>query len=84
VATVEKDGGKVVVYSDYGVTKDGVVFGICTKAVKDGIDGPSPGELFSFHIVAHKEKLTLSELKLGDDKAKSLIEGEYKLAPEKK
>jgi hypothetical protein len=68
------------VEADYGVTKDGVIYGIITKAERKGVDGgPEKGELFSFQVKIDKETITISDLKGTDNaEAKQLIQGEYK------
>jgi hypothetical protein len=71
--TIEMDG-------DYGMTKDGVLFGRVAKVEKKGTnDGPSEGDLFSFKVKVDKDTLSLSELKTHNDsaEAKQLIEGDY-------
>jgi hypothetical protein len=65
--------------TDYGVTKDGVLFGRVNKVEKSGGVGPEEGELFSFHFKVEKDKLTLSDLTgtKVDEGAKKVIEGDY-------
>jgi hypothetical protein len=81
-ATVGLSGNTIEIEADYGVSKDGVVFGRVNKVTKKGTEGgPSEGDLFSFKVVVEKDTLTTSELKssagdVGD--AKELFEGEYK------
>jgi hypothetical protein len=70
---------KIEVDADYGVTKDGVLFGRISKVAKPGGEGPEEGELFSFRFKVEKDKLILSDLtgtKI-DDGAKKLVEGDY-------
>ncbi len=77
---VMKGGDNVVeVDADYGVSKDGVLFGRISKGAKEG-EGPSEGDLFSFRFKIAKETLTLSELKTPHDsaEARELVEGEYR------
>jgi hypothetical protein len=82
--TVALKGGdrKFEVTADYGVSKDGVLFGRVSKIVKENADGgPEEGDLFSFRFKVEKDKITLSELnspKTNDD-VKKLIEGDYAL-----
>ncbi len=74
------NGNTIEVEADYGVTKDGVVFGRINKVTKKGgDDGPSEGDLFSFRFSIDKDKLTVSELKTsaGGEDAKQAVEGEY-------
>ena len=64
--------------ADYGVSKDGVLFGRISKVKKKG-DGPSEGDLFSFRFKTDNDTLTVSELKTPNDsaEAKELVQGEY-------
>jgi hypothetical protein len=83
--TCRVDGApaKVLMEADYGVTKDGVVFGLVSKVTKDGTgEGPEKGELFRFEFVPEKNKATLKNLKPAGDDAKTVLEGEYKRLPE--
>jgi hypothetical protein len=80
------DGATVEIQADYGLTKDGTLFGIITKPTKTGTDqGPSEGDLFSFRIKVEKDTLTISDLKgtAGGEGAKNAVEGEYKPAKDK-
>jgi hypothetical protein len=80
------NGSTIVVQADYGVTKDGTLFGIITKAKKEGTaDGPNEGDLFSFRVKVEKDTLTLSDLKgtAGGEGAKNAVEGEYKPVKDK-
>src|SRR5258708_18106319 len=53
---VDAGGNTLEVEADYGMSKDGVVFGRICKVTKKGIDdGPSEGALFSFKIAVNKE-----------------------------
>jgi uncharacterized lipoprotein YbaY len=75
------NGTTIEVQADYGLTKDGTLFGIVTKATKTGTDqGPSEGDLFSFRVKVEKDTLTISDLKgtAGGEGAKNAVEGEYK------
>src|SRR5438477_1041041 len=70
---------KVEVDADYGVTKDGVLFGRISKVMKPGGEGPEEGDLFSFHFKVEKDKLVITDLtgtKVSDD-AKKFVEGDY-------
>lgn len=75
---VTANGNTMEVDADYGVSKDGVLFGRISKVKKDD-NGPSEGDLFSFRFKIDNETLTLSELKTPHDSsdAKELLEGEY-------
>jgi len=81
VRTVVDAGGNTLeVEADYGVSKDGIVFGRIFKVTKKGIDeGPAEGELFSFKVVIDKETMTVSDFKTlnENDAAKQLVQGEY-------
>jgi hypothetical protein len=73
-------GNTIEMDADYGMSKDGVLFGRISKVEKKGTnDGPSEGELFSFKVSVENETLMLSELKTHNDSAdaKQLLEGEY-------
>jgi hypothetical protein len=78
--TLSEGSNSIEAAADYGITKDGVVFGIITSVKKTGTDaGPSEGDLFSFKVSVDKGKLTLSDLngtKVSDG-ARQLVEGEY-------
>ena len=79
--TIVTGDNSMDVSADYGLTKDGVVFGRVNKVTKKGMEGgPSEGDLFSFRVAVEKEAFTLSELKAQDagDDVKQLFEGEYK------
>ncbi len=84
--TVHIEGGatRIDLKADYGVTRNGTVFGILTQVEKDGADSPNAGDLFSFKVEFTKDKLTLSELKPDGDQARALLHGNYLLVPEKK
>jgi hypothetical protein len=85
-AKVSTDGATITVEGDYGVTKDGIVFGIITKVTKVGTnDGPAEGDLFRFTFKLDKDKATLKDLKGAEgDEAKQLIQGEYQKKKETK
>jgi hypothetical protein len=82
------EGGdkKLTAEADYGITKDGVVFGRVNKVDKSNTnDGPSEGTLFSFCAAVTDGTLTISDLNApGNGEAKRLIEGDYKNVPKKK
>lgn len=76
---------KIDVDADYGVTKDGVLFGRVNKCKKEGAEGPEEGDLFSFRFKVEKDKMTISDLtahKISDE-AKKLVEGDYAKEKEK-
>lgn len=76
-----KGSETTTVECDYGVTRDGVLFGVVDKVEKQGEGGPSKGDLFSFKFSVDKDTLTVSELKGTDNAdAKQAVEGEYKKA----
>jgi hypothetical protein len=76
--TVEDGGTTVDVEGDYGVTKNGMVFGIVTKVTKTGTsDGPSEGDVFRFRFTPDGKKATLDELKPANEEVKKIIEGTY-------
>jgi hypothetical protein len=79
--TLEQGGNRMTFDIDYGVTKDGVLFGRVHKVEKVGTtEGPEAGDLFSFRFAVDKDTLTLSELKATREsaEARQLVEGEYK------
>ena len=79
--TLKRGGATVEADVDYGVSKDGVLFGRVNKVTKTGTnDGPDEGDLFSFKFTVVDGKMTVEELKGKSDsaEAKQLIEGEYK------
>ena len=73
-------GARLEVDADYGVSKDGVLFGRVSKVESQGVDNPPPvGHLFSFRYALKDGGLTVSDLKGTDsDEARRLIEGDYK------
>lgn len=83
--SVQLMGGdkKISIDCDYGIAKDGTVFGRVHKL--NSAEGPDPGHLFSFKAKAAKDELTISDL-VGTDnaEARQLIEGTYKLQPKEK
>jgi hypothetical protein len=78
-------GTVLTVHADYGMSKDGVIFGRINKVDKQGTDaGPSEGDLFTFHIAVKDNILTITNL--GPDSnadARPLVEGEYKAEKKK-
>lgn len=75
---LSRNGDSVTVEADYGVTKDGWLFGIVTNVTKNGTDlGPAVGDLFRFRIKADKNQLTISEIKDAGDRVKQALEGDY-------
>jgi len=76
---VEAGGNTIEVEADYGISKDGVVFGRIFKVKKGGDEGPSEGDLFSFKVAVDKNTLTLSDVKTANDspEVKQLLQGEY-------
>jgi hypothetical protein len=78
-AVVATGGATVTVDADYGVTKDGTLFGLVTKVVREGTnDGPSENDLFRFRFTVDKDKLTLKDLHPANDDVKAILEGDYK------
>ena len=73
-------GITLTVEADYGVSKDGVIFGRISRVDRQGTDvGPTVGELFSFKYALKKDVLTLADLKgASAGEARTLIEGDYK------
>jgi hypothetical protein len=78
--TIMGMGVVIDIDGDYGVSKDGVVFGRVSKVEKKGIcAGPKVGELFTFRYQVKDGSLAISNLGPGEDnEAKQLIEGDYK------
>jgi hypothetical protein len=79
--TVTTAEATIAVDADYGITKDGTIYGIITKVEKKGTcEGPTEGDLFSFKYSLQNDVLNLKDLKGSRDseEAKQLIEGEYK------
>jgi hypothetical protein len=66
--------------ADYGMSKDGYVFGRISKIDKKGACvGPKVGDLFVFRVQVKGDTLTISNLGPNDDAdARQLIEGDYK------
>jgi hypothetical protein len=74
-----ENGNDAEAEGSYGVTKDGTVFAIMTKAKSSVEGGPEKGDLFSFNF-----KISGKELTVGDaagtkinDQARGLVEGTY-------
>src|SRR5262249_7967213 len=63
IVTLNTGDQTIKVDADYGVTKDGRVFGIITNVTKPGNDGPNEGDLFSFKFTAVDKKMTIEDLK---------------------
>jgi hypothetical protein len=78
--TLEGGDKKITAEADYGLTKDGIVFGRVSKVEKANTDdGPTAGVLFSFQAAIKDGMLTVSELNApGNGEAKRLVEGDYK------
>jgi hypothetical protein len=79
VVTIVINGDTIKGEGDYGITKDGRVFGILNKVTKPGSDGPSEGDLFSFKVSVKDNKLTIDDLKGSKESAdaQQLVHGEY-------
>src|SRR5262249_46370432 len=81
-ALTKSDGTALTADSAYGVTADGLVFGVITKVEKKGTDaGPEKGDLFSFDCNVNKDVLTINNLNSSggaSDQARQLLQGEYK------
>ncbi|MFL5240960.1 MAG: hypothetical protein ACJ8FY_02540 [Gemmataceae bacterium] len=79
LVTIAAGNETIKVDADYGVTKDGRVFGIITKVTKPGEGGPSEGDLFSFKFTAVDNKMTIEDLKgtKHSGEAEQLVHGEY-------
>lgn len=73
-------GITLTIDADYGVAKDGVIFGRISRVDRQGTDvGPTVGELFSFKYAVKKDVMTISDLKgASAGEARTLIEGDYK------
>ncbi len=83
--TLKQDGKSMIVESDYGITKDDIIFGRIHKVKgDDGGNGPDVGLLFSFKIQQTDGTLKISDLTGPDNaKARELIQGEYTLKGKK-
>jgi hypothetical protein len=77
---ISGNGITIDVDADYGMSKDGVIFGRIHKVEKKGACvGPNVGDLFTFKFAVKDGTLTISELgpaSVAD--ARELIEGDYK------
>jgi hypothetical protein len=74
-----ENGNDAEAEGNYGVTKDGTVFAIMTKAKSSVESGPEKGDLFSFNF-----KINGKEMIVGDaagtkinEQARGLVEGTY-------
>jgi hypothetical protein len=77
---LDLSGVVISVDADYGMSKDGVIFGRMTKVTKDGDAGPSVGDLFTLHFTVKDSTLTISKLgPTENNDARPLIEGEYRM-----
>ena len=83
-AVMKAGDNPMEVDADYGVSKDGVLFGRISKVKKEG-EGPSEGDLFSFRFRIDGNTLTLTDLKTphDNDEAKELLQGDYHKQKEK-
>ena len=76
------DGSALTTDAAYGVTADGLIFGVITKVEKKGTDaGPEKGDLFSFDYNVNKDVLTINNLSAStgvSDQARQLLQGYYK------
>ena len=80
------DGVTITIDADYGMAKDGTVFGRISKVEKKGTSiGPAVGDLFTFHVRVKGDTLTLSDLAPANNAdARQLVEGDYKGTGQKK
>jgi hypothetical protein len=72
-------GNEAEVEGNYGITADGTVFAIMTKASSSVDNGPEKGDLFRFTFKVEGKELTLGDLdgtRINDD-ARRLVEGSY-------
>lgn len=73
------DGSDIELQASYGITTEGILFGIVTNLKKDDTgQGPAKGTLFSFQLSKSDQGLTLSNFKPDDGEGKTLLEGLYK------
>jgi hypothetical protein len=82
---LEFGGDALNVKADYGMSKDGVIFGRINMVDKQGGGGPSEGDVFTMRFSVKDGTLTITNL--GPDSnadARPLIEGEYKIMEKKK
>jgi hypothetical protein len=84
--TLTEGTKKLTAHADFGVSKDGVLFGRISKIEKAGFDeGPKEGTLFSFRFVLKEGGMTVRDLEApGNGNAKQIIEGDYKGGSAKK
>ena len=84
--TLSGGGITIAIDADYGMAKDGSIFGRISKVEKKGTEfGPNAGDLFTFHVRAKGDTLTLSDLGPANNAdARQLVEGDYKGAAQKK
>jgi hypothetical protein len=79
---VKTDGTSITTDTAYGVTADGLLFGVVTKVEKKNTDdGPEKGVLYSCQIKVDKDTLTLTDLNASagvSDNGRQLLQGEYK------
>lgn len=79
-AIVSSGGATVTIDADYGVSKDGTLFGFVTKVVREGTnEGPTEKDLFRFQFTVEKDKLTLKDVHPASDEVKQVLEGDYQL-----
>ena len=78
--TLSGMGVVIDIDADYGISKDGHIFGRITKVERKGACiGPKVGDLFVFRIQTKENTLTISNLGPSEDAdAKAIIEGDYK------
>lgn len=76
---LDADGKRADVSCAYGVTKDGMLFGVMTKVDSEIGDGPEKGDLFGFTFSINGKEMTVSDLKGSriSDGAKKLVEGVF-------
>lgn len=74
------DGNKTVATAAYGLTSEGVLFGVLTRVENAGDNGPEKGDLFRFQFSASKEELTISDLAGTriNEGGRKVVEGSYK------
>lgn len=79
-ALMKGEGNGIRIDADYGVSKDGVLFGRINKVEQEGNNGGSEGDLFSFRFKVNDANMTVSDLKTSreNDQSKDLVEGDYK------
>ncbi len=82
---LEFSGVTIGVDADYGMSKDGVIFGRINKVSKEGIDGgPVEGDLFTLRFSVKDNTLTITHLGPNEQNdARPLVEGDYKLIKKK-